>query len=302
MNSFKIMVDTSSDISQEFLKEHDIETLPITFEIDGTPHNQGYWQEISGIDFYDALRAGAVAKTAQVNPDTFSKIFFEYAKNKKDLLFLILSGALSATFQSAQIALAEVKEEYPDCNIYIVDSISATVGIWLLASLVVQKRSSGLSAKEVAEWLEEKKNSCFGFFTVDDLMYLHRGGRLSKVQAIAGSVLKVKPLLSIVPDGSLAVKGKARGRKAALEALTGQIKRSLNPDTVSDTIYIGHSDCTEDAETFAEMIRNAVNVKKVEVMLMGPVIGAHVGPGAIVVLFEADMTRNIYEEKFYGGK
>jgi DegV family protein with EDD domain len=210
-----------------------------------------------------------------------------------------LSGALSATYQSALIALKDVKDEYPDCNIYPVDSISASTGIWLLVDLIVKKRNEDLTAKEVVDWLEQKKHSCFGLFTVDDLMYLHRGGRLSKMQALAGSVLKVKPVLNLAPDGSLALNGKTRGRKASLELLTQQLKRSINTETKMDTVYIAHTDCQPDAESFAEMISNAVDVKKVEIMLMGPVIGAHVGPGALVVLFEADMTRNEYESEFY---
>jgi DegV family protein with EDD domain len=299
MKSFSIMVDTSSDIPSQYLKEQEIETLPITFELDGNPHNKGYWQDISGKDFYDALRNGALAKTAQINPDTFLDIFTEYAKNNKDLVILLLSGALSATYQSALIALKDVKEEYPDCNIYPVDSISASCGIWLLVDLIVKKRDEGLSAKDVVNWLEQKKHSCLGLFTVDDLMYLHRGGRLSKMQALAGSVLKVKPVLNLAPDGSLALKGKTRGRKASLELLTQQIKRSINTDTKMETIYIAHTDCQADAEAFAELIYKAIDVKKIEIILMGPVIGAHVGPGALVVLYEADMTRNEYESEFY---
>jgi DegV family protein with EDD domain len=298
MNSFEIMVDTSSDIPPEFLKNQNIETLPITFELDGTPHNKGYWQEIAGKDFYDALRTGAIAKTAQVNPDTFLSIFKEYAKNNRDLVFLLLSGALSATYQSALVALKEVREEYLNCNIYPIDSLSASTGIWQLATMVAKKRDEGKTAKEAAEWIEQKKHNCFGLFTVDDLMYLHRGGRLGKLQAVTGSVLKVKPVLNIAPDGSLALKGKARGRKASLELLAGQLKRSVNPDTVMDAVYIVHSDCQADAEAFADIIRNTVNVEKVEIMLMGPIIGAHVGPGAIAVLYEAGMTRNEYEAKF----
>ena len=300
MNSFKIMVDTSSDILPEFLIEHDIETLPITFELDGVVHNKGYWQEVSGKDFYNALRNGGIAKTQQINPDTFHNIFIEYAKAGKDLVFLLLSGKLSATYQSALIALKEVKEEYPDCNIFPIDSISASSGIWQLAAMVVKKRSEGLSAKEVADWVEEKKHRCCGLFTVDDLMYLHRGGRLSKIQAVAGSVLKMKPVLNIAPDGSLALKGKTRGRKASLELLTRQLKQSVNDGTKMDTIYIVHTDCTEDAEVFADMIRKAVDVQKIEIMLMGPVIGAHVGPGAVAALYEADFTREEYEAKESG--
>ena len=300
--AFTIMTDTSCDLPPEFLKEHGIEKLPIIFELDGAPHNQGYWQEISDKDFYDALRNGGVAKTAQINPETFTELFTEYAKAGKDLLIILLSSGLSGTFQSAQIALAEVKEKYPDCNIFPVDSISASVGVGLLSVMAVKKRAEGCSAAEAAAFLEERKHSCFGFFTVDDLMYLHRGGRLSKLSAVAGSVLKVKPVLNISPNGTLAVKDKARGRKASMELLTEQFKRSIKAGAVLDTVLVTHTDCENDAQTLAEMLKKTAQIKQVVVMMMGPVIGAHVGPGALVVLFEADMNREEYENKFYKSK
>lgn len=293
------MIDTSCDLPPETIEQHGIEKLPITFDLDGTPHNEGYWQEITAKDFYDTLRNGGVAKTAQINPETFSALFTEYAKQGKGLIFLLLSSGLSGTCQSAKIALQEVRGKYPDCAIFPIDSISASVGIGLLAGLAVQKRAEGLSAEQTAAFLEMQKHKCLGLFTVDDLMYLHRGGRLSKLSAIAGSVLKIKPVLNLTPAGTLAVKDKVRGRKASLELLTEQLKRSVRAETVLDTVYIAHTDCEDEAEVLAEMVKSAVSARQVVVMMMGPIIGAHVGPGALILLFEADMTRDEYEEKFY---
>ena len=302
MSSFSIMVDTNCDLPYEFAKEHGIEALPITYTLDDAAHDGGYWQNISSKNFYEALRNGGIAKTAQVNPETFTEVFTEYAKDDKDLLFLTLSSGLSGTYQNSLIALSEVMESYPNCNIYPVDSISASVGVGLLATLAVSKRKEGFSAKDTAAWLEEKKHRCIGLFTVDDLMYLHRGGRLSKLSAIAGSMLSIKPLLNLQPDGTLKLTDKARGRKAALRLLAEQFKRSLASDTVLDTVFISHSDCEDDAQSLAEMVKKAVKINQVIVMMMGPVIGAHVGPGAVVLLFEADMTRVEYENRFYGKK
>ena len=304
--AFSIMVDTSCDLPPEFIAENGIEKLPITFDLEfdsvRKEHNEGYWQEISAKEFYDALRNGGVAKTAQINPETFNILFTEYAKQGRDLLFITLSGGLSGTYQSSQIALQEVKETYPDCNIYTVDSISASVGIGLLADLAVQKRNAGASVKETAAWLEQRKHNCLGLFTVDDLMYLHRGGRLNKLSAIAGSVLKLKPLLNLTPAGTLAVKDKARGRKAAVQLLAEQFERSVNPETALDTVYVAHTDCDGEAQALAEMLKERANIQKVVVMMMGPVIGAHVGPGALIVLFESTLTRDEYEDKFYNKK
>jgi len=302
VSSFKIVVDSSCDLPSEYLKEHGIEVLPMAFLLDGRTHNQGYWQEISGKEFYHALRNGSLAKTSQVNPGTLVNVFTEYAKQGKDVLFLVLSGGLSATFQNAKIALQELQETYPDCNIFPIDSLNATGGHGLLTMLAVQKRAEGWSAAETAIWLEDKKHSCLSLFTVDDLMYLHRGGRLSKLSAVAGSMLGVKPVLNLAPDGTLKLKDKVRGRKAALEMLVSQLKRSVAPGTKLDTVVVIHTDCLEDAEAFTEMIKKAVSVRHVMIMMMGPIIGAHVGPGTLAVLFEADMTRGEYESKFYSKK
>jgi len=299
MRSFDIIVDSNCDLPPEYREEHNITIIPMPFELDGVPHDQGYWQEISGAEFYDALRHGGVAKTSQVNPDNFITIFTDYAKKGKDALFIVLSSGLSGTYNCARIALQDVKEGYPGCGIHVIDSLSASVGLGLLSMLAVQKREEGFTVAETAAWLEEKKHSCIGLFTVNDLMYLHRGGRLSKISAIAGSVLGIKPLLIIGPDGTLSLKDKARSRKAALEMLASQLKRSIASDTVLQTVWISHTDCLEDAQMLADMVKTAVSVREIVIMMTGPVIGAHLGPGALILKFEADMTHEEYENRFY---
>jgi DegV family protein with EDD domain len=295
---FTIIVDTSCDISPEYLKQHGIDVMPITFTLDGVEHSKGSWQEISEKEFYDTLRNGGMASTAQINPDAFVKSFTNFAEQGKDALYIILSSGLSATYQSSQIALAEVRETYPECNIYPVDSICATSLNALMLMMAVKKRDEGLSAAETAAFLEKAKHRIFAFFTVDDLMYLHRGGRLGKLSAIGGSLLGIKPVLTIKPDGTLKLKDKARGREAALKQLAGELKRSVNPGTKLDTVFIPHTDSEDDALALAEMVKAEVTVRKIEIVTMGPVIGAHVGPGAIAVVYEADMTREEYERKY----
>jgi DegV family protein with EDD domain len=295
MKPFTIIVDTSCDLPPEYLKEHGIETIAIPFMLDGTEHKNGYWQDISDKEFYKTLRDGGTAKTSQINPEAFVKSFTEYAKQDKDALYIILSSGLSATYQSSQIALEEVKESYPGCQIYPVDSLGATVLNNILAIMAVRKREEGLSAEETAAWLNEKRHRIFGFFTVDDLMYLHRGGRLSKLSAIGGSLLGIKPVLTIKPDGMLALKEKIRGREAAYELMINQIKRSTAPGTVPENVYISHTDCYDDAFTLSEMVKAAIGIQNVHICTMGPVIGAHTGPGAVTLVYEADMTREEYE-------
>ena len=301
MGSFTIVVDSNCDLPLEYFQEHDIQVLSMPFDVDGRSHNMGYWQEISAKAYYDGLRSGSVARTSQINPEAFVAVFAEYARQGKDVLFLLLSSGLSATYQNAEVALRVVQVTHPDCNIFPIDSLNATSGHGLLAMLAVKKRAEGLSASETATWLEQKKHTCLSLFTVDDLMYLHRGGRLSKLSAVAGSVLGIKPVLNVAPDGTLKLKDKVRGRKASLELLVNQLKRSVDPDTTLDTVLISHTDCPEDAEALAGMVKAAVRVRQVIVMMMGPVIGAHVGPGAVTLFFEADMTREEYERRFYSG-
>jgi DegV family protein with EDD domain len=302
MSSYTILVDTSYDLPQEFLDTHGLKTIPIPFHLDGVTHEDGRWKDISDKDFYNALANGGVAGTTLINPDTFAKAFTEYAERNEEVLVVLLSSGLSGTAQNAVIALQEVKETYPDCKIHIVDSLNAAGGTGLVTYLAVKKRDEGMSAADVAKWLEEKRHSCLSLFTVDDLMYLHRGGRLSKIQAIAGSLIGIKPLLNVHPDGTLKLKDKARGRKGALDALVSQMMRSLDPNTKLDTIVISHSNCLEDAEKLASMIKQVVDVREAFIVMMGPVIGSHVGPGCIALFFEADMDRPTYESKFYSKK
>lgn len=297
MNPFTIVVDTSCDLSPEFIKKHEIEVMPISFTLNEVEHKGGYWQEITGQEFYESLKKGGIAKTAQTNPDAFVSSFTEFAEQGKDVLYLILSSGLSATYQSSQIAMEEVKKTYPDCNIFTVDSISATSYCSMLAMLAVKKRDEGASAGETADWLNEKKKSILGHFTVDDLMFLHRGGRLSKLSAIGGSILGVKPILNIQPDGTLKLKGKARGREAAFKLMVSQLECSINPDTVLDTVVVSHCDCENDANKLVEMVKAAVKVNHIEVIMMGPVIGAHLGTGGVAFSYEADITREEYEKE-----
>ena len=299
MSKFTILVDTSYDLPQEYIDEHDLKVIAIPFHLNGVTHDDGRWQDITDKEFYSALATGGVAGTTLINPETFVQVFTEYAKKGEELLCISLSSGLSGTAQNAVIALNEVKESYPDCKIYPVDGLNAAGGTGLVTVLAVNKRAEGASVEDTAKWLEERRHSCLSLFTVDDLMYLHRGGRLSKLQAVAGSIIGIKPLLNVHPDGSLKLKDKARGRKAALELLVSQMERSLHPDTKLQTVIISHTNCLEDATKVADMVKAKFEVENFMLVMMGPVVGAHVGPGCIALFFEADMDRVEYEKKFY---
>ena len=302
MSKFTIMVDTGCDMPQEYLDKHSIKVVPIMFNLDGVEHENGRWQEITAEGFYEALANGAVAKTTLINQGVFEDVFTDYAKRGEELLLITLSSGLSGTYENAVNALKEIKETYPNCKIFVVDSLNACGGIGMVLIQAVKKRAGGASLEETGKWLEERRHRCLSLFTVNDLMYLHRGGRLSKVQAIAGSIIGIKPLLNVHPDGTLKLKDKARGRKASLERMAGQMKRSLNPDTKVDDVVIIHADCRDDAMILLDFIKDQIEVDEAYVEVMGPVIGTHVGPGCIALFYVADMDRPEYEEKFYGGK
>jgi len=296
------MTDTSYDLPQKYIDEHGIVVIPIPFHLDGALHSEGRWQEVSDRGFYEALGAGSVAGTMQINPEAYVEVFTQYAERGEPLLAILLSSGLSPSYQNSVIALGEVKEKYPDCQIRTVDGLNAAGGTGLINTLAVEKRAEGLSLDETAQWLEDNRLWCLSLFTVDDLMYLYRGGRLSKLQAIAGSIIGIKPLLNVAPDGTLKLKDKARGRKAALKTLVSQMMRSLKPDASLDTVIISHSNCLEDAQIVEGLIKAKVAVREIIIEMMGPVIGAHVGPGCVALFYKADMARPEYEAKFYEGK
>jgi len=296
------LVDTSCDLPDVYVDDYNIDTIPMTFSLDETEHPGGNWRDISPKDYYGALKAGGVAKTAQINPGTYAEVFKQYAERGTDLICIVLSSGLSGSYDSAVNAALEVTAQYPDRTIIPVDSVNATGGHGMLTLLAAKKAEEGASASETADWLNEIKHRVLAMFTVDDLNFLHRGGRLSKLSAVAGSLLGVKPLLNIAPDGSLRLKDKVRGRKTAIETLVSQMKRCAKEGGSLDNVMITHCDCEDDANKCADLVKSAFEVKTVDVMMMGPVIGAHTGPGAIAAFILSDIARTEYEEKYYPQK
>ena len=302
MKPFSILVDSSCDLPPEFIQEHGIDVLPMLFTLDDREYPDGAWLEITPKEFYEKLKIGGVAKTTQINPEEWVAVFTKYAERGEDLICLVLSSGLSGSAGNAAIAADEVNERFPNSKIYAIDSLSATGGHGVLASLAVQKRSEGLSAADTASFLEKIKHQVFAFFTVDDLNFLHRGGRLSKLSAVAGSLLGVKPMLNISPEGTLQLKEKVRKRKAALELLITQMNRCLEPGDDIGRFAITHCDCEEDAKKLAGMIMDIYKADQPMIMAMSPIIGAHTGPGAITLFFAGNLTHAEYEEKYYSKK
>ena len=282
MENFIICTDSACDIRADLLKKWDVPCLDLTFKFEG--EDKEYTEKDIVIkDFYDRMREGAVAKTAAINPETFKENFAELLKEGKDILYLGFSSGLSTTFNSARIATEELKEEYPERKIVVVDSLCASAGQGLLLYLALEKKNGGAKLDETAEYIKGLIPHLCHWFTVDDLVYLKRGGRVSSAAFLVGSVLGIKPILHVDNEGHLISKGKVRGRKAALNELVE--KYSELATDKSGKVFICNADCLTDAEFLKARFEEDFGASVELITDIGPVIGAHAGPGTIAVFF-----------------
>lgn len=242
--------------------------------------------EINIKEFYDYLREKHGAKTAAVNMDRFIETFEPYVAEGRDLLYIGFSSGLSATYMAGKNAAEELSEKYPDRKIMAVDSLCASLGQGLLVKYAVDKKNSGATIEEVAEYIETEKWHLAHWFTVDDLFFLKRGGRVSAATAVLGTVLQFKPVLHVDNEGHLINMSKVRGRNASIRALLDKMKETaIAPET--QTIYISHGDCYDDAKALADMITEEFGITDILISEVGPVIGAHSGPGTLALFFLA---------------
>ncbi|QWB95785.1 DegV family protein [Mycoplasmatota bacterium] len=263
----------------------DLKIIPLSVELKGKVfYHYPDGRNLNIKSFYQALRDKEVANTSLVNVGEFLDFFEPYLKQGKDILYIGFSSALSGTVQSAKIAAETLAEEYKDNKIVIVDSLYASMGLGLLIHYAYLQASEGKSIDEVASWVEAHKLQLCHLFTVDDLGTLKRGGRLSGTQALLGTLLKVKPVLHVTNDGKLVPIKKARGRRTSLETLVELMKERI-VDPKNQTIFISHGDDEKDAKFTAELIQKEIGVKTIIFGMIGPVIGAHSGPGTIAVFF-----------------
>ena len=283
MNPYVIMTDSACDMKPERLAEWGVPFQSLTYRFDGS--DKEYTDaDMPASEFYAKMKAGSIAKTAAVNSESFSKIFEEALQNGNDVLYLGFSSGLSTTFNSARIASLDLAERYPDRKITVIDTLSASAGFGLLVYLAVQKKNEGASMDEVAAYIEELKWKLCHWFTVDDLVYLKRGGRISPTVAFVGNVLGIKPVLHMDNEGHLINMFKVRGRKTSVAALAEQYdKLAVTP--TEGTVFISHGDCMNDAEELAAILKNKHGVNVKIITDVGPVIGAHSGPGTLALFF-----------------
>ncbi len=283
MNNYVIFTDSGCDIKPELLKEWGVPYKSLNFRFDGSEKEYSN-DDMSSLEFYQKMREGAVAKTSAVNVETFVIAFEEILKEEKDILYLGFSSGLSTTYNSARLAAQQLSEKYPERKIITVDTLAASAGQGLMLKLTLDKQKEGATIDEAAAFAEDIKFKISIWFTVDDLVYLKRGGRVSPTAAFFGNMLGIKPVLHMDNEGHLVPVSKVRGRKTSIAALAdkyGELATTLD----GADIFISHGDCIADAEYLAELLKTRYGAKVDLITDVGTVIGAHSGPGTLALFF-----------------
>lgn len=285
MSDYVIMTDSSCDLPADLAKKMELVVLPLFVYVDDKKYtNYLDEREISFSEIYAKLRTRCPAKTSAVNMNDFMEPMEQLLKSGKDVLYIGFSSGLSGTYNAGAAAAQELADKYPERKIYAVDSLCASMGQGLLIYHAWQEKQKGKSIDEVRDFTEDTKLHLCHWFTIDDLMFLKRGGRISGATAVVGSMLNIKPVMHVDNDGHLIKVSTARGRKASIKALADEAEKR-GVDLKNQVIFISHGDCVDDANYLADIMRTRFGVKEVLVNYVGPVIGAHSGPGTIALFF-----------------
>jgi len=283
--SFVLMTDSSANLTTEIIEKYNIEVIPMIFLINDVEHRS--YKKGENVDikqYYDMMREKVHIKTSLLSPEIYMDAFRPFLENGQDILYIGFSSGLSGTYQSSKIAAEALSDEFPERKIITWDSLCASMGEGLMVYYAAEMKNSGKSINEVYNWLEENKLKLCHWFTVDDLFFLKRGGRISATTAILGSALSIKPVMHVDDAGKLIPVSKARGRKQAMNALVSKLEETgININ--DQVIYISHGDCIEDANYIADRVREKFNVKDIVINYIDPVIGAHSGPGTLALFF-----------------
>ena len=287
MGEFVITTESNCDLPESYVKEHEIGVIPHYYTVDEEMYGDG--KELTTHEFYEAMRAKKKAATMASNPAVILDRFTEYAKEGKDILHISFSSALSSGYQNIVNGANEVLEDYPDRKIIVIDTLSASMCEGMMIMQAVKMRSEGKSIEETAEWVKAHTANLCAVFTVDDLDFLYRGGRLSKSSAILGTMINIKPILHINDEGKLVALSKVRGRKKSLSTLVELMEErigSFKDQQIMVTVI--HGDCKEEADFVADMIKEHFGYNEIMIAPIGPSIGAHSGPGTVGILFMGD--------------
>ena len=285
MSHFAIVTDTAAELLEELAVKLDLYMIPMEFTMGGISYqHHADYRQMDAKTFYHRLRNGETATTSAINPGAYVEYLTPILAAGQDVLLLVFSSGLSSTYQNSLLAAEELRAQFPDRKLYVVDTLAPSGGQALLAYHAALRRQEGASLEETRDWVEANKLHLAHWFTVDDLMFLKRGGRISAATAVVGTMLKIKPVLHVDNDGKLMTVAKARGRRAALKALVDRMEQTAI-DLRDQTVFISHGDCLADAEYVAKRVREKFGVKNIYINFVGPVIGAHSGPGTVALFF-----------------
>lgn len=284
MSNYVIATDSGCDIDAKVLDEWGVIYSPLSFRFgDGIEH---YNDEMSASEFYGRMRAGEVSKTSAVNSDAFVNLFEKSLKEGKDVLYIGFSSGVSCTYNSARLAAEEMSDEYPERTIIVIDTLAASAGQGLLLYLAVQKMKEGASIRENEEYIRGLIPSLAHWFTVEDLVYLKRGGRVNAAAALAGGVLNIKPVMHMDNEGHLINVTKVRGRNQSIRAIAKKYSDTAL-DAENGIYFISHGDCIDDARALEDIIKSEHNNACSLITNIGAVIGSHAGPGTLALFFIA---------------
>lgn len=285
MSNYKIITDSSCDLTQELVDALELHVAPLAVNFQGKEfRNYPDHRELDVRQFYAGLRTGERTSTSAANPASWREIAEPFVKNGEDVLILAFSSGLSTTCNAAGIAAEELMEQYPERKVLVVDTLCASLGQGLLCWHVAKLRQNGASLEEARDWAEANKLNLVHWFTVDDLHFLKRGGRISGATAVVGSLLQIKPVMHVDDEGHLVAVSKARGRKASIHAMADKIGETAF-EPAAQTMFISHGDCIDDAQYLADLIKEKYHVPEVIINHVGPVIGSHSGPGTLALFF-----------------
>lgn len=283
LSDYIISISSTADLPENYIKENELECLPFSFIFNENEYEDDFGKSMPAKIFYARLRNGETSRTSMINNSAFEEKFSSILESGKDILHIELSSALSGSYQNAKTVADKLNPIYKN-KIIVIDSLCASLGLGLLIDYAVGLKKAGKSIDEVAEWVEQNKLHIIHWFTVDDLNFLKRGGRISGVSAVLGTMLKIKPVLDVDNQGRLIPHYKVRGRKNAISSLFEKMKEDiLNPD--GQKVFISHGDCLEDAEALAAMIQAEFSIDSMIINYVGPVIGSHSGPGTLALFY-----------------
>lgn len=282
---FEIITDSCANLPENLIKELNIPIISLVFRVNGEEYASYSKEEsIDLAKFYQMMREKENITTSLVNLEECKELFVPILEEGKDLLYLGFSSGLSGTYQAVSMLIRDLQEQYPERKIYAVDTLAAALGEGLLVYTAVKLKEQQKTIDEVRDWVMNERLHLCHWFTVDDLFFLHRGGRVSKTSAVLGSMLNIKPVLHVDDEGHLILMEKARGRRKSLDALcTHMEETAINPE--EQIVFISHGDCIEDANYLAKRVKERLHVKEVLIQILDPVIGAHSGPGTVALFY-----------------